>query len=425
MPRKLLGVALVSMVLGGTALSQDARSAWLGLFPERPCQDGWSGCIVEGFSVDAGAGHDSRGLPQPSNLRLGWFDLAPTPVYSPFMSLSTFTGKEAATAPATLVEAEAAAEASIAEASIAEAAVEFAETAAAAESRSGGGEATYATDEVEDFPRPGAEVYVPEAVASDKSPNWGGRSLGEDEAPNWGARAVDEPVKEEPNWGGRGNDALADMAPPEEEAEVAPPEPDYDDSCGDLSALEPSALMGRLRTGQVDCIEDRMFSASQVDKDKLSRVLLVNAEAKDDKREWERLVRRHLEEIDRSDPDLCFKYAMHLSRGGVSRAFGVIKWAGYALDNKSQWSGSTFKKRVNALYKLRAQAASRIWEQANRDLINAASNREDLKSKEGKARGQAKTFAKEWLDYARASGQDARAAQALCESAAGSREFCE
>jgi hypothetical protein len=420
MTRKLFGVVVVSLALGSTALSQGSEHAWLGLFPERPCQDGWSGCIVEGFSVDAGAGHDSRGLPQPSDLRLGWFDLAPTPVYSPFMSLSTFTGEEAVAAPATLVEAEAAAEASIAEADEA-----FADAAAVTEDSTTRNETTYASDEVGDFPRPGADAYEPAAVASAKSPNWGGRSGEEDDPPNWGTRSDDQPVGDAPNWGGRGNDGMADMAPPGEEVEIAPPEPEYDDSCTELSALEPSALMGRLRLGQVECIEDRMFSASQVDKDKLSRVLLVNAEAKDDNQEWERLVRRHLEEIDRSDPDLCFKYAMHLSRGGVSRAYGVIKWSGYALDNKSQWSGSTFKKRVNALYKLRAQAASRIWEQANRDLINAASNREDLKSKEGKARGQAKTFAKEWLDYARASGQDSRAAQALCESAAGSREFCE
>jgi hypothetical protein len=336
------------------------------------------------------------------------------------MSLSTFTGEEAVAAPATLVEAEAAAEASIAEADEV-----FADAAAVTEDSTTRNETTYASDEVGDFPRPGADPYEPAAVASAKSPNWGGRSGEEDDPPNWGTRSDDQPVGDAPNWGGRGNDGVADIAPPGEEVEIAPPEPEYDDSCTELSALEPSALMGRLRSGQVECIEDRMFSASQVDKDKLSRVLLVNAEAKDDNQEWERLVRRHLEEIDRSDPDLCFKYAMHLSRGGVSRAYGVIKWSGYALDNKSQWSGSTFKKRVNALYKLRAQAASRIWEQANRDLINAASNREDLKSKEGKARGQAKTFAKEWLDYARASGQDSRAAQALCESAAGSREFCE
>ena len=414
MAKRLLGVALASLVLGGAAISQTGGNAWLGLFPERPCQDGWSGCIVEGFSVDAGAGHDSRGLPQPSDLRLGWFDLAPTPVYSPFMSLSTFTGEEAAVAPATLVEAEAAAEASLAEADDA-----FPEASTVERVE------IYTSDEVGDFPRPGGKVYVPEAAASDKSPNWGGRPPEEGEAPNWGIRTADEPMGKQPDWGGRGDDGLADMAPPDEDVEMAPPEPEYDDTCADLSALEPSALMGRLRDGQVECIEDQMFSASQVDKDKLSRVLLVNAQAQDDKQEWERLVRRHLEEIDRSDPDLCFSYAMHLSQGGVSRAFGVIKWAGYALDNKAEWSGSTFKKRVNALYKLRAQAASRIWEQANRDLINAASNREDLKSKEGKARGQAKTFAKEWLDYARASGQDSRSAQALCESAAGSREFCE
>ena len=94
-----LTFGLLSVVWAETPVGSTVED-WLGLFPEQPCQDGWSGCVVGGFAVDAGAGHDSRGLPQPSDLRLGWFDLQPTPVYSPFSELSSFTGELATAAPA-------------------------------------------------------------------------------------------------------------------------------------------------------------------------------------------------------------------------------------------------------------------------------------------------------------------------------------
>lgn len=136
-------------------------------------------------------------------------------------------------------------------------------------------------------------------------------------------------------------------------------------------------------------------------------------------------MKRHLNSIDRSDPNLCFKYAKHLSKGGVSRAHGVIKWADYALENKSRWSGSTYTSRVYALYQLRAEAAARIWEQRTKDLVNASSNRDELQAKEEAARSRAKQYAREWLDFAKASGQDIKKPRALCVSAAGSKKFCE
>ena len=74
-----------------------------------------------------------------------------------------------------------------------------------------------------------------------------------------------------------------------------------------------------------------------------------------DNGEWARLMRRHLEEIDRSDPDMCFKYALHLSKNrGTSSAYGVIRWSESALERKSRWSGPTYTRRVYDLHKLRS-----------------------------------------------------------------------
>ena len=196
--------------------------------------------------------------------------------------------------------------------------------------------------------------------------------------------------------------------------------------CDNLVTLEPAALMGKLNEAQRSCLEEKIRNTSTItQKDKISRVLLINAEASGSKKEWERLAKRHLEDIDRSDPNLCFKYAQHLSRGGVGRAWGVIKWSDYALENKSQWSGTTYKTRVYALYQLKAEAAMKLWEDANKKLVDAGADRDEWAGKEEKYRGMAKDYSREWLDYARASGQDTKKPMSLCVSAAGSKKFCQ
>jgi hypothetical protein len=198
-----------------------------------------------------------------------------------------------------------------------------------------------------------------------------------------------------------------------------------DNSCDDLVKLEPAAMMGSLSAGQTKCLDGRIGTeAQQTTKDKISRLLISNAEMKGDKGEWERLVKRHLEDIDRSDPDLCFKYALQLSRGGVGRAQGVIRWADYALDNKAKWSGTTYKTRVFNLYKLRAEAANKLWQDAEQEFMTKEHSEEN-EAKAGKYRGTAKDYAREWLDYAKASEQDTKTAMALCVSSSGNRAFCE
>ncbi|MBM4369764.1 MAG: hypothetical protein FJ102_26375, partial [Deltaproteobacteria bacterium] len=198
-----------------------------------------------------------------------------------------------------------------------------------------------------------------------------------------------------------------------------------DDSCNDLVKLEPQAMLGQLRPGQAKCIEGRIGTeGAQTMKDKLSRVLIANAEGKGDKAEWERLVKRHLEDIDRSDPDMCFKYATQLSRGGVGRATGVIRWADYALENKQKWSGATYTKRVYDLYRMKAEAANKLWADAE-ETFATKEHTDENEAKAAKWRGTTKDFAREWLDYAKASGQDTKNAMAICVSAAGNKSFCE
>ncbi|MBM4368980.1 MAG: hypothetical protein FJ102_22380, partial [Deltaproteobacteria bacterium] len=206
----------------------------------------------------------------------------------------------------------------------------------------------------------------------------------------------------------------------------APPPPavSVTAACDDLIKLEPAAMSGALTTEQIACVESKIAMAKkQTERDKLSRVLLANADSRADVEEWMRLAARHLEEIDRSDPDLCFRYALTLSRTGtLEEGEEVLKWIGYALENKQAWQGPTYMSRVYNLYRLQAEVATRMWIDAEQDFQEERNEENSLTAEE--FRGFAKNTAREWLDYARVSGQEHERAYALCQAAAGSPNFC-
>jgi hypothetical protein len=207
---------------------------------------------------------------------------------------------------------------------------------------------------------------------------------------------------------------------------AAPPPPAVSSTagCDDLVKLEPAAMGGTLTPDDLTCLEVKLnASTKQTDRDKVSRVLMANADGKASVSEWMRLALRHLDAIDRSDPDLCFRYALLLSRNGtVDDADEVLLWSDYALQNKSRWEGPTFVGRVYNLYRLRAETATRLWVDAEDELLRERT--EENLSEAEETRGLAKNSAREWLDYATSAGQDSARAYVLCETAAGSPHFC-
>ncbi len=206
---------------------------------------------------------------------------------------------------------------------------------------------------------------------------------------------------------------------------VAPPPPKSSTAaCDDLVKLEPAAMGGTLSPDDLTCLEVKLNAATrQTDRDKVSRVLLANADGKGSVSEWMRLAYRHLDSVDRSDPDLCFRYALLLSRNGtVDDADEVLLWSDYALQNKSRWEGPTFVGRVYNLYRLRAETATRLWIDAEAELLRDRTEENAAEAEE--ARGLAKNSAREWLDYAASASQDTARALVLCETAAGSPHFC-
>lgn len=199
---------------------------------------------------------------------------------------------------------------------------------------------------------------------------------------------------------------------------------DVVEPCDDLIAIEEPAMMGKISAGQLNCLENRLLTERlQTTKNKISRLLMVNAEAKGDKEKWASLMARHLEDIDRSDPDLCFRYAIYLYRQNIEDQEESLRWADYALENKQTWEGDEFVKKVTGLYKLRAEAAANLWQNAEKTLAQETNPENDEMARE--YRGLAMDYAREWLDYARATrSKNIDRAYNMCISAAGTADFC-
>jgi hypothetical protein len=183
-------------------------------------------------------------------------------------------------------------------------------------------------------------------------------------------------------------------------------------------------MMGKLSVGQAQCLESSYSAAAkQTEKDDISRLLMTNAYSKGDKRGWEKLVKRHLDEVDQSDPNICYKYASYLAKKGPGRSQSVIHWAEVAMENKSAWKGSTHVSRVYTLYKLRAVAGQSLWTKAEEDFV--ASPGDETKKRVDSTRNMTKVYSREWYEYAKVAGKDVTKALQLCTSAAGTKDYCE
>lgn len=484
----LLRTALTLLLLGSTAaLASASWPQFETAFPAFPCQDGWASCLVEGEVLAAGTVSDAKGRPHAADMRVGFWDFEALPAFSPYEPLSVYTGERQVLRPKEPAQpAEPPAMATNTPKSTGSAPKS---TGRGTSSGGGGitKASNPSTTSTGGTTRPDREPAASTAgstssggskstgsgveVTSTKSggntrPIYGGSLRPKDDAVADAADAVEDvAVDVDPRMAPNGASTSppvhepavvrADPVRPDPEPVRPDPEPVRPDpepvrpdpepasqdgltgieptaaaasaalaGCDDLIALEAPAMMGDLNAGQRSCLEGKIGSTGvQTTKDKISRLLLQDAEARRDSGEWERLMKRHLEQIDRSDPNLCLKYAMHLSRGGTRDAHGVIRWSNYALENKHQWTGGTHKKYVYALYRLRANAAAKLWQSAEKQFVSDRSDQAEADAI--KRRGVAKDYARQWLDYARNSGQEVKSPLALCVSAAGNKDFCE
>ena len=187
-----------------------------------------------------------------------------------------------------------------------------------------------------------------------------------------------------------------------------------------LESLEANASRGALESAEKECLE-KAYATSEVQtvKDKISRVLMVNGYAYDT-RYWSKLVQRHLDEVDRSDPDIAYLYAYHIYNTHPERAEEVVAWTEVALERKDAWTGDVFVSRVFGLMKLRTIAATTQWQAAEEASVEASVPLAEIE----RLRLEVKTFSREWIDFAKVAGRSAEQAQELCMAATANASAC-
>jgi len=196
--------------------------------------------------------------------------------------------------------------------------------------------------------------------------------------------------------------------------------------CSDLEELEDVAMLGSLSSKQVNCLEDKIKSTSkQTGKQKISVVLINNAQASKNWKKWERYTKRHLDKYDRSDANMCLGFAIYMYN--KRRFSNAIIWSVRALENKQKFSsGNDYTKKVYQLHQLKTMSANSLWTSSEKKLVTLQDDtkREKEEEKVEKYKAKTKNFAREWLDFARANGQSDSRPMQLCVSAAD-KDFCQ
>lgn len=238
--------------LGFSSQSVAAGKQFENAFRNVACNNGWVACLVDGDEITVDSISDSRGIFHPSNSRVSFFDFEPLEGHSPFDMVDAY--------PAVVAEV---------------------------------------------VPEPEPEVEQP--IEKVKKPR---------PTPVAKVEKVPEPEPvPEPE--------VVPEPEPVPEPEVVPepepvPEPEValsQSGCDDLMLLEGSAMMGELSGADKTCLEAKINSKIPLtEKRDVSLLLINNAEASRDMSEWSRLVGRHLQRYDQSDPVVCMRYAYYLSK---------------------------------------------------------------------------------------------------------------
>ena len=156
---------------------------------------------------------------------------------------------------------------------------------------------------------------------------------------------------------------------------------DYATTPQKLQSLESKAGRGALPKDQINCLESSYTLADSITtKDKISRVLLINAYAYNTK-DWAKLVDRHLAEIDQSDPAISYLYTFYLHNRKSPDFNKVIKWSEVALERRAEWKGKTYTNRTFQLLKVRALAATALWDDHAREQPKRTGRRNALARK--------------------------------------------
>jgi hypothetical protein len=195
------------------------------------------------------------------------------------------------------------------------------------------------------------------------------------------------------------------------------------EGCEDLFALSGWAREGQLTLGQVRCLEEALrYERRMTRKVDMSRILMADAYVKDETHRWEGIVHRHLTEIDRSDPDLCYLYARYLAGLGEESLLEAIRWAGIALESAVNWQGPERVPRMQHLHRIQTVGAHLMWLKS--EAFYQERGEPSAREAAGFWRSQTKALSREWIDFATVTQGEKGLPYNLCFSAAGNVDYC-
>jgi len=189
------------------------------------------------------------------------------------------------------------------------------------------------------------------------------------------------------------------------------PAPAVVPDCGELQSYEAKAMAGSLEGDDFQCVSDVAYGTGDQRGD-ATRVLLAHHWTAGEMQAWQTEARRYLDEIDASDPDLAYKFALHLLKQGDDE--GAIAYADLAIEAAAGWTDESLaSKRVYGVRKIQASAAQKLW-------------RADVEAGRPADESRARTLALalDWLESAADADKDGAKASELCLSAGGTSEEC-
>jgi hypothetical protein len=193
-------------------------------------------------------------------------------------------------------------------------------------------------------------------------------------------------------------------------------------ACASVAQLEDRARAGRLEAEEVECLEVRYQGEAELDRFRISQLLVADAGGKGDDQLWASRVVRHLAEIDPTDAELALEYGEYLLRE-PEQAEVALEWAEVALEHSYRFDGSGATERVIDVHRLRTRAGKARWEMARAAL--AVEPEPKLRMQAAAAQSRMRLYAVDWMKQVASSGHTVGEARSYCVESGWTEERCD
>lgn len=184
-----------------------------------------------------------------------------------------------------------------------------------------------------------------------------------------------------------------------------------------MERLRDGATVGHLSEDTVNCLAV-IRNDTQQDANRLeaSRLLIADSHAKGILTQWANHVQIHLDSLDDSDPDLMYRYGLHLLKFGAPSE--AVKRTETALKHLDVWAKLEDRDdRLFNLLKLRTDAGIAVL-----GVVRSAQPPDEMIIRATESR--IRLYAVEWLAQAQRTKRDYTPALAACENTGWNTPRC-